>query len=89
MTVCFELKDLETTSIKRLYAHECRNYQFEVPCSLHIRSHGMDGVAVHMKVVKALEGIAWVKGTLKELEIVNLAAENPFAEIIIEELKEC
>jgi len=85
----FWINDLSTTSIRRVYAEECRNYQFDNPCSLRIHSIGMDGLLVFKAVNRALENIAWVRGIFKETEIKNIKSNDlAGAKITIEEIKQ-
>lgn len=85
----FWITDLSTTSIRKVYCEECRNFQFENPCSLKIHAIGIDGIAVYRAVDRALENIAWYKGIFKETEIKNIKSDDlAGAKIIIEEIKQ-
>lgn len=85
----FWITNMSTTDIRRIYAEECRNYQFTNPCSLKIEAIGMEGLLVYHAVEKALENIAWVRGIFKETEIKNVKSDDlQGASITIEEIKQ-
>ena len=88
MKVEFYIDKTDSTSIRRIYARECRNFQFDVPCSISVESHGLDGCEILLAVEKALEHIAWLPNVLKEHKVQNFDIGTRVAKITIEEIKE-
>lgn len=88
MKVEFYIDKADPTSIRRIYARECRNFQFDVPCSLSVESYGLDGCEMLLAVEKALEHIAWLPFTLKERKVENFNIATKVAKITIGELKD-
>lgn len=82
----FWINTPSVTETRKIYCEECRNFQFDVPCSLSIENFGMDATTVLTAITKALEGIAWIKGMKKEVRITNREAEKPCSKITIEEI---
>lgn len=67
----FFINNTNLTTIRRIYARECRNFQFDVPCSISVESYGLDGCEILLAVEKALEHIAWIPGVLEEQRVQN------------------
>lgn len=87
MKVEFYINSLSITDIRRIYTRDCRNFQFDVPCSISVESYGMDGCQVLFIVEKALEHIAYIPEILKERRVENFEGKKPCSKITIEELK--
>lgn len=87
MKVEFYVDKADVRSIRRIYARECRNFQFDVPCSLSIESYGLDGGEILVAVEKALEHIAWLPFTLKEIKVENFDVATNVAKVTIGEFK--
>lgn len=77
MKVEFNIENCDVLHIRYMYCKECRNYQFDVPCAMKIKACKSKGETFIGAVLKALEGIAWVPGTLKNTEIENADEGKP------------
>ena len=88
MKVEFNIEKDDVLHIRYMYCKECRNYQFDAPCALTIKACKSKGETFIGAVLKALEGIAWVPGTLKNTEIENTDEGKPGITVCIYDMED-
>ena len=77
MKVEFNIEKDDVLHIRYIYCRECRNYQFDTPCELIIKACKKKGEIFFSSIFEALEGIAWVPGTLKGTYLENTDDGEP------------
>ena len=91
MKVEFNIENCDILHIRYMYCKECRNYQFDAPCAMKIEACKIHCEArgnVIAAVFEALEGIAWVPGTLKEINIKDVYDRKPGVTVSIYSLED-
>ena len=91
MKVEFGIEKDDILHIRYMYCKECRNYQFDAPCAMKIEACKIHCEAlgnVIAAVFEALEGIAWVPGTLKEINIKDVYDRKPGVTVSIYDMED-
>lgn len=91
MKVEFGIEKDDILHIRYMYCKECRNYQFDAPCAMKIEACKIHCEAlgnVIAAVFEGLEGIAWVPGTLKEINIKDVYDRKPGVTVSIYSLED-